>query len=132
MDSDIAARVRAAVAYSGKTRKQFAAAINTSAPTLDRMTSKTTPRPPKVEEMQLIARASGLPPEWFTVELERLAEIAEFPPPLADPAEDLAQALEDAARDHAKPRRGRARKRAANGGTPRAAAPRTPARRKAQ
>lgn len=133
MPSEHAARVRAAVAYSGKTRSEFAAAINTSPPTLDRMTSKTRPRSLKVEEMQRIARAAGVPPEWFTADFGRLPEIGTFPPALADsPAEELAQALEEPGRVRDEQHDEHERKRAANQANGQAGAPSGRARRKAQ
>lgn len=104
-----APRVRAAIAYAGMTREQFAQAIGTSPPTLDRMTSKTAPRQLSVEDMQRIARAAGVPPHWFTADFSLLDQIAAFPPPLngerQDPPGDLGQSAEGSPPTGERPRR---------------------------
>lgn len=74
---EAARRLRAALAYKGLTRAQAADALSVSLATLDRMTGRRgdEKKTPSWNDLWKAAEACDLPPEWFSADLDRLAEI---------------------------------------------------------
>lgn len=70
-------RLRAAIAYRDLGRADAAARLNVSPATLDRMTGKRGQETKALtwDDLFRVAEVFQLPPEWFSADLSRLAEI---------------------------------------------------------
>lgn len=70
---DLPARIRAARAYVDMNQDPFAKVIGSNRNRLRELESGSG-EPPRANELALIARHSGLPEEFFTVDLQALGE----------------------------------------------------------
>lgn len=111
---EAAARINAAAAYANLDRAKMAQALGMSPATYDRMTGKRSgKRGATWTECARVAEITGLPYAFFSVEFERLPEIApqDVPLPQDDPRQ-LAIRLTRGALDRAARRRASRQKRA--------------------
>lgn len=120
---ETARRIKAALAYGNVSRGDAARVMDVSKAHLDRFTAKEPRYAPSWDQLWRLADRCGLPPEWFSADLTRIAEIVSEGPMLkrrvttVDPRADLEAQLADAGEQHGKPRPAsvsgaRARKRA--------------------